>query len=279
MRTVHSVGELRALLAGEQRTVFVPTMGNLHRGHLRLIHRARELGGPVVASVFVNRLQFGAGEDFDRYPRTLIDDAQALADAGCDVLFAPDEQTIYPNPQTVVVQPPPEADQLCGEHRPGHFAGVLTVVCKLFNLVQPAAAVFGEKDFQQLWLIRQMAAQLAMPIRIVGHATERDADGLALSSRNRYLSPEQRRVAPQLYAALCSVRESIRSGLAAEAATAAAASTLSAGGWEVDYVAVRDAASLREPTPDTATWVALAAARLGSTRLIDNISFQGDPGT
>ena len=277
MRTVHSTAELRALLAGEQRVVFVPTMGNLHRGHLRLIHRARELGGPVVASVFVNRLQFGAGEDFDRYPRTLMDDAQALADAGCDVLFAPDEQIIYPNPQTVVVQPPSEADQLCGEHRPGHFAGVLTVVCKLFNLVQPAAAVFGEKDFQQLWLIRQMAAQLAMPIRIVGHATERDADGLALSSRNRYLSPDERKVAPQLYAALCGVRESIHAGMAVGAAAAAAASTLGAGGWEVDYVAVRDAASLREPTPETTTWVVLAAARLGSTRLIDNITFQGRP--
>jgi len=274
MRTVHSVGELRALLAGEQRTVFVPTMGNLHRGHLRLIHRARDLGGPVVASIFVNRLQFGAGEDFDRYPRTLIDDAQALTDAGCDVLFAPDEQTMYPFPQTVFVQPPLEADQLCGDHRPGHFAGVLTVVCKLFNLVQPSAAVFGEKDFQQLWLIRKMTSELALPVRIVGHPTERDPDGLALSSRNRYLSADERAQAPQLYAALCSVRDAITGGEAADAAAAAASAALRSAGWVVDYVAVRDAETLCEPTPDTAAWVALAAARLGATRLIDNISFE-----
>ncbi len=274
MRTVHSVAELRALLAEERRVVLVPTMGNLHRGHLRLIHRARELGGPVVASIFVNRLQFGAGEDFDHYPRTLAEDARALADAGCDILFAPDEQIIYPVPQTLLVQPPPEAEQLCGAHRVGHFAGVLTVVCKLFNMVGPAVAVFGEKDFQQLWLIRQMTTQLALPIRIVGHATERDADGLALSSRNRYLSAEERTWAPQLHAALCRVREAIREGEAAETAAAAAAAALGAAGWDVDYVAVRDATTLREPTPDTASWVALAAARLGSTRLIDNVIFE-----
>ena len=274
MRTIHSVAELRALLAGEHRTVLVPTMGNLHRGHLRLIHRARELGGPVVASVFVNRLQFGAGEDFDRYPRTLLDDAQALADAGCDILFAPDEDTVYPQPQTVLVQPPPEAEQLCGAHRPGHFAGVLTVVCKLFNMVGPAVAVFGEKDLQQLWLIRQMAAQLALPIRIVGHATERDADGLALSSRNRYLSAEERSRAPRMYAELCRVRDAIAAGQPAAAAADAAAAALRSGDWDVDYVAVRDATSLREPTPDTVSWAVLAAARLGTTRLIDNLVFE-----
>ncbi len=278
MRTVHSVAELRALLAGERRTALVPTMGNLHRGHLRLIHRARELGGPVVASVFVNRLQFGAGEDFDRYPRTLLEDAQALADAGCDILFAPDEDTVYPLPQTVLVQPPPEAEQLCGAHRPGHFAGVLTVVCKLFNMVGPAVAVFGEKDLQQLWLIRQMAAQLALPIRIVGHATERDADGLALSSRNRYLSAEERSRAPRMYAELCRVRDAIAAGQPAGAAADAAAAALRSGDWDVDYVAVRDAITLREPTPDTFSWAVLAAARLGTTRLIDNLVFEIPPG-
>jgi len=278
MRTVHSVAELRGLLAGERRTVLVPTMGNLHHGHLRLIHRARELGGPVVASIFVNRLQFGAGEDFDRYPRTLGEDARALADAGCDILFVPDEDTIYPVPQSVLVQPPAEADQLCGAHRPGHFAGVLTVVCKLFNMVDPAVAVFGEKDFQQLWLIRQMTAQLALPIRIVGHATERDADGLALSSRNRYLSTEERARAPQMHAALCAARDAILGGGAAGTAVEVAAAALGDDGWDVDYVAVRDAANLREPSPDTTTWVVLAAARLGSTRLIDNIVFEAEPG-
>jgi pantoate--beta-alanine ligase len=230
----------------------------------------------VVASIFVNRLQFGAGEDFDRYPRTLSDDARALADAGCDILFAPDEEAIYPVPQTVLLQPPAEADQLCGAHRPGHFAGVLTVVCKLFNMVQPAVAVFGEKDLQQLWLIRQMTAQLALPIRIVGHPTEREADGLALSSRNRYLTDAERAKAPELFAALCGVREAICAGASADDAAARAAATLHHAGWDVDYVAVRDAQSLREPTPDTQSWAVLAAARLGGTRLIDNIVFASD---
>jgi len=223
--------------------------------------------------VFVNRLQFVAGEDFDRYPRTLDDDAHALAEAGCDILFAPDEGVIYPTPQTVVVQAPPEADQLCGAHRPGHFGGVLTVVCKLFNLVQPAVAVFGEKDFQQLWLIRRMVEQLAMPVRIVPHPTERDADGLALSSRNGYLSPAERTQAPQLYEALCDVRDALQAGGCAATATGAASDGLARAGWQVDYIAVRDATTLREPGPATREWVVLGAARLGTTRLIDNLSF------
>jgi len=249
-------------------------MGNLHRGHLALVERARQLGGPVVASVFVNRLQFGAGEDFDRYPRTLAEDAAALAGTGCDILFAPDESVMYPEPQTVLVQPPPEADQLCGAHRPGHFAGMLTVVCKLFGMVQPAVAVFGEKDFQQLWLIRRMVAQLALPVHIEGHPTARDADGLALSSRNRYLSPVERAQAPQLYAALCGVRDAVRAGTDADSVTASAVSALSTSRWAVDYVALRDAVTLRLPTSDTAEWVVLAAARLGATRLIDNLAFR-----
>jgi pantoate--beta-alanine ligase len=274
MRTVHSLEDLRDLLAGCRGTAFVPTMGNLHRGHLALVERARQLGGPVVASVFVNRLQFGAGEDFDRYPRTLAEDAAALAGTGCDILFAPDESVMYPEPQTVLVQPPPEADQLCGAHRPGHFAGMLTVVCKLFGMVQPAVAVFGEKDFQQLWLIRRMVAQLALPVHIEGHPTARDADGLALSSRNRYLSPVERAQAPQLYAALCGVRDAVRAGTDADSVTASAVSALSTSRWAVDYVALRDAATLRLPTSDTAEWVVLAAARLGATRLIDNLAFR-----
>ncbi|NBU58937.1 MAG: pantoate--beta-alanine ligase, partial [Betaproteobacteria bacterium] len=217
MKTVHSVAELRGLLAGQRQVALVPTMGHLHRGHLRLVECARRKGGPVVASVFVNRLQFGAGEDFDRYPRSLDEDAVALARVGCDILFAPGESEVYPQPQTVLVQPPAEADQLCGAHRPGHFAGVLTVVCKLFNMVQPAVAVFGEKDFQQLWLIRRMAEQLALPVTIVGHPTEREADGLALSSRNRYLSAVERARAPQLHAALSAVRSAMLAGDAARA--------------------------------------------------------------
>jgi pantoate--beta-alanine ligase len=181
---------------------------------------------------------------------------------------------MYPEPQTVLVQPPPEADQLCGAHRPGHFAGMLTVVCKLFGMVQPAVAVFGEKDFQQLWLIRRMVAQLALSVHIEGHPTARDADGLALSSRNRYLSPVERAQAPQLYAALCGVRDAVRAGTDADSATASAVSALSTSRWAVDYVALRDAVTLRLPTSDTAEWVVLAAARLGATRLIDNLAFR-----
>lgn len=274
MQTVYSAAELRGLLAGHPTVAFVPTMGNLHRGHLALVQRARELGTPVVASVFVNRLQFAAGEDFDRYPRTLDDDARALASAGCDILFAPDESVIYPAPQTLVIQPSPEADQLCGAHRAGHFSGVLTVVCKLFNLVQPAVAVFGEKDFQQLWLIRQMVSQLAMPISIVGHPTERDVDGLALSSRNRYLSSAERAQAPQLYQTLCAVRDRLRGGhWDIGAVLAGARRDLAVQGWAVDYVEIRDAQTLRVPQQDCREWVVLAAARLGTTRLIDNLRF------
>lgn len=274
MQTVHSVAELRALLADERRAALVPTMGNLHRGHLQLIRRARQLGGPVVASIFVNRLQFGAGEDFDRYPRTLAEDACALAEAGCDILFAPDEVTVYPTPQTVLVQPPLEAEQLCGLHRPGHFAGVLTLVCKLFNAVQPAAAVFGEKDFQQLWLIREMVRQLAVPVQIIGQPTERDADGLALSSRNTYLSATERREAVRLYRTLCDVRARIEGGHWEVAAVLSGARRdLEANGWGVEYIEVRDAATLRPPQAESREWVLMAAAHLGTTRLIDNVRF------
>jgi pantoate--beta-alanine ligase len=276
MKTVHTVAELRGLLAGQRQVALVPTMGHLHRGHLRLVECARRKGGPVVASVFVNRLQFGAGEDFDRYPRSLDEDAVALARVGCDILFAPVESEVYPQPQTVLVQPPAEADQLCGAHRPGHFAGVLTVVCKLFNMVQPAVSVFGEKDFQQLWLIRRMAEQLALPVTIVGHPTEREADGLALSSRNRYLSAVERARAPQLHATLSAVRSAMLAGDAAQSAAERAAADLDAAGWLVDYVAVRDVLTLREPSPDSRACVVLAAARLGATRLIDNLVIELD---
>jgi len=274
MRTVDTAEALRGLLAGARGAAFVPTMGGLHPGHLALVARAKELGSPVVVSVFVNRLQFAAGEDFDRYPRNLTEDAATLSELGCDILFAPAEKVLYPEPQSVLVQPPPEAEQLCGEHRPGHFAGVLTVVCKLLNLVQPAVAVFGEKDFQQLWLVRRMAAQLAMPVRIVGHRTLRDFDGLALSSRNRYLSSTERAEAPRLYASLCQARDAILSGVAAGQATREAARGLSAGGWKVDYIELRDADTLRMPQSATGDRVLLGAARLGATRLIDSLPFR-----
>lgn len=272
MHTVTTVAQLREALAGERSSVLVPTMGNLHRGHLGLIAQARTLGGPVVASVFVNRLQFGAGEDFERYPRTLDDDAAALAAAGCDVLFAPDETAMYPQAQTVRVQAPAEADQLCGAIRPGHFTGVLTVVCKLLNLAQPAHAVFGEKDFQQLWLIREMVRQLEVPVSIHAHPTAREPDGLALSSRNRYLSVAERTEAPHLYRVLNEACERLAGGHWATAAVLAGARrSLECRGWRVDYVEVRDAATLRPPVAATREWVVLVAARLGQTRLIDNM--------
>lgn len=274
MRVVHTVAQLREVLAAERGAAFVPTMGNLHEGHLQLVRHAATLGRPVVASIFVNRLQFGAGEDFDRYPRTLQDDTAALREVGADVLFAPDEAQIYPEPQVLFIDPPPEADQLCGAHRPGHFRGVCTVVAKLFNMVQPAVAVFGEKDFQQLWLIRRMVEQLAIPVRIVGHPTARAEDGLALSSRNRYLSQGERQLAPALYRALCQVRDGMQAGHWEGSALAAqAARSLAESGWQVDYLEVRDAATLAPPDARTRRWVVLAAARLGNTRLIDNLVF------
>ncbi|OZB64155.1 MAG: pantoate--beta-alanine ligase, partial [Thiomonas sp. 13-66-29] len=203
MHTVHTLAELRAELRRRSDWALVPTMGNLHAGHLALVARARELKAPVVASIFVNRLQFGPNEDFDRYPRTLPRDAQLLQEAGCDLLFAPDEAEMYPQPQVFRIQPDPAlAGILEGAVRPGHFEGVATVVMKLFQMVQPRWAVFGKKDYQQLLLIRRMVAQFALPLDIVGLDTVRDADGLALSSRNGYLSAAQRAEAPALQRAL-----------------------------------------------------------------------------
>src|SRR3954469_5252668 len=191
MDLIHTIAELRTRLKGVGRVAFVPTMGNLHPGHLSLVAAARERGDCVVASIFVNRLQFEPGSDFERYPRTLARDCELLAKAGCDVAFAPDERELYPEPQQVLIVPPPAAELLCGPFRPGHFEGVLTVVAKLFNIVQPQVAVFGKKDFQQLLLIRSMVRQLAFPIEIVGGETIREGDGLAMSSRNGYLDAEE----------------------------------------------------------------------------------------
>ena len=273
MRLRHTATELRAALTGEARTAFVPTMGSLHAGHVSLIELARQHGQPVVASIFVNPLQFGVGEDFERYPRTLDADCDKLAAAGCDLVFAPDVAEMYPVPQTFSVQPPETlAKDLCGAFRPGHFSGVATVVLKLFNLVQPRVAVFGRKDFQQLLVIREMVRQFNLPIDIVVGDTLREADGLAMSSRNGYLAAAERIQAPQLQRELAAVVAAVQAGERDfDAVCAAARRRLNMAGWRVDYVALRDAVTLQTPGPDSARLVVLGAAWLGKTRLIDNL--------
>jgi len=289
MRVIHTIAELRAHLGAAQAAPsFVPTMGNLHEGHLALIAQARAISGdtgaPVVASIFVNRLQFGPNEDFDTYPRTLMRDAELLEAAGCDVLFAPSEAELYPQPQGYKVVPPPElADILEGAFRPGFFTGVSTVVHKLFNLVQPQAAVFGKKDYQQLMIIRNMVAQMGLPIAIHGGETLRADDGLALSSRNGYLSADERAEAVQLIQALRGVREQVNAQRAAGSLSpdslmtmeAAAMAALAERGWAPDYVLVRRQRDLLVSTADELLQgeplVCLVAARLGKTRLIDNL--------
>jgi pantoate--beta-alanine ligase len=273
MQLIHAAAELRAALAGQTGTAFVPTMGNLHAGHVSLVELAKQHGCPVVASIFVNPLQFGAGEDFERYPRTLEADCEKLAAAGCDLVFAPDVDEMYPVPQTFSVTPPRTlTSDLCGAFRPGHFSGVATVVLKLFNLVQPRVAVFGKKDFQQLMVIREMVQQFNLPIEIVGGDTLRGADGLALSSRNAYLGASERPQAPQLQRELAAVVAAILAGERDfEALTATASRRLKMAGWRVDYIALRDAMTLQPPTSDTTRLVVLGAAWLGNTRLIDNV--------
>ncbi len=278
MKVVHTIEELRDQLRGQLRVSFVPTMGNLHEGHLALMKLARQHGDPVVASIFVNRLQFGPNEDFERYPRTLQDDIAKLErDRNVYVLFAPDERELYPEPQSYRVQPPQElGDILEGECRPGFFGGVSTVVLKLFSCVQPRVAVFGKKDYQQLMVIRNMCRQFQLPVEIMAHETVRADDGLALSSRNAYLQPAERKEAPQLYALLQSMQRKLQSGQHDVAQLAGeVAALLSGRGWEVDYVAIRRRRDLHQPTPEQVVagepLVALAAAKLGATRLIDNL--------
>ena len=272
MRVIHTIAELRQALAGATGTAFVPTMGNLHAGHLSLIERAKAAGGPVVASIFVNRLQFAPHEDFDTYPRTFEHDCDLLRAAGCNVVFAPGEAELYPEPQTFKVQPPAAlADILEGQFRPGFFTGVCTVVLKLFNCVQPRAAVFGKKDYQQLMVIRQMVRQLALPIEIIAGETTRADDGLALSSRNGYLDAAQRAEAVALSRERTGLADALRRGQPDwPALEAAAMQSLAARGWQPDYVAIRRRADLAAPAPGDALVVA-AAARLGATRLIDNL--------
>jgi pantoate--beta-alanine ligase len=271
MRTVSTGADLRALLAGAGRVAFVPTMGNLHDGHLALMRLAREHGDAVVASIFVNRLQFAPNEDFDRYPRTMEADAAGLVDAGVDVLFAPDEREMYPEPQAYRVHPEPLADDLEGAFRPGFFDGVCTVVLKLFHLVAPDVAVFGKKDRQQLAIVRGMVRQFNMPIEIVAGETVRAADGLALSSRNSYLGAAERAEAPHLHRVLRGVAGALAAGRRDYAALEAAATAeLAHRGWKPDYVAIRDQ-GLRVPAHGESRFVVLGAAKLGATRLIDNV--------
>ncbi|HWH72906.1 MAG TPA: pantoate--beta-alanine ligase [Methylibium sp.] len=275
MRVVHTIADLRHALAGAKPPAFVPTMGNLHEGHLALVKQARDLGGPVVVSVFVNRLQFQPHEDFDRYPRTLERDCEQLRAIGCNLVFAPDEAELYPQPQTYKVQPPPAlADILEGEFRPGFFTGVCTVVMKLFQCVQPRLAIFGKKDYQQFLVLKGMVEQFSLPVEVVPGETQRAPDGLALSSRNGYLSEAERAEAPQLAAALRALKTALRRGVKdLGAQERKAMDALRARGWAPDYVTVRRRADLQPPLKGAADepLVVLAAARLGSTRLIDNL--------
>lgn len=270
-----AIPDLRASLRNCGRIVFVPTMGNLHEGHIALMQQARAHGDTVVASIFVNRLQFGPNEDFDKYPRTFAADCEQLSAVGVDVLFAPTERDLYPEPQQYQVDPPEIQNQLEGEFRPGHFRGVATVVLKLFNIVQPDAAVFGKKDYQQLMVLRNMTRQLALPIEIIGGETVRAADGLALSSRNGYLTPAERAEAPRLNRLLNAIRADILAGERDFAKLEQAATTeLDNVGWKTDYVAVRRQSDLQRPEPGEKPLVVLAASRLGTPRLIDNLEIQ-----
>jgi pantoate--beta-alanine ligase len=274
MHIATTLHELRGLLTAYRKPAFVPTMGNLHDGHLALVQKARALGDVTVASIFVNRLQFLPHEDFDTYPRTWESDCAKLEATGCDVLFAPGEKELYPEPQAYKVHPPAGlADILEGHFRPGFFVGVSTVVMKLFACVQPRVAVFGKKDYQQLMIIRGMVRQFALPIEIVAGETQRADDGLALSSRNGYLSSAEREEAVQLSLTLRRMAEAINAGNRDFAAIEArAVETLAARGWMPDYLTVRRRVDLQAPGDGDAL-VVLGAAKLGATRLIDNLEF------
>jgi pantoate--beta-alanine ligase len=281
MKIISDINELRDHLRGQNRTSFVPTMGNLHEGHLSLMRLARQHGDPVVASIFVNRLQFGPNEDFDSYPRTMQADIDKLEQEGVYVLFAPTEKDLYPQPQEYRVDPPQQlGDILEGEFRPGFFKGVCTVVLKLFSCVQPRVAVFGKKDYQQLMIVRQMASQFALPVEIVPAETIRAEDGLALSSRNIYLSTEERAEAPALQRQLSAMREQVL-GLNEKPVSslldieAKALTQMQARGWKPDYIAIRQQRDLAKPTQANLDsgqpLVIVTAAKLGKTRLIDNL--------
>jgi pantoate--beta-alanine ligase len=278
MQTVAAVADLRETVRGYraagQTVAFVPTMGNLHAGHIRLVEEARRAAARVVVSIFVNPTQFGPGEDFAAYPRTPEADVEKLAAAGTDLLFLPAVETLYPpvDRPLATVGVPGLSDELCGQFRPGHFRGVATVVLKLFNLVQPDVALFGEKDYQQLTVIRRMVADLDVPVRIVGVPTVREPGGLALSSRNGYLSAEERERAARVYASLCQAAAALKAGRRDfPALEAEQVEALRAAGFEPDYVAIRRQDDLAPPGPGDTRLVLLVAARLGRARLIDNL--------
>lgn len=273
MQIIHGIAQLREWRKTAGRVAFVPTMGNLHEGHLALVREAKRHADAVVVSIFVNRLQFGQGEDFDKYPRTLQQDADKLEGEGVAVVFAPDEKELYPRVQQQYnVEPPHLQNELCGAYRPGHFRGVATVVTKLFNIVEADVACFGKKDYQQLTIIQGMVDDLNMNIQIIPVDTGRAADGLALSSRNQYLSEAERAEAPRLYRELSQMAQAIAGGNVnyAELESQATAN-LQGAGWQVDYVEVRHAGNLQVAHAGDKHVVIVAAARLGSTRLIDNI--------
>lgn len=284
MRTTGNKGQLQARLSEVrnkgQRIAFVPTMGNLHEGHIQLVRRAREKADVVVVSIYVNPLQFGAGEDLENYPRTLAADKEKLFGEGAHLLYTPDTADIYPEglQRHTQVEVPDLSETLCGSSRPGHFNGVTTIVAKLFNIVRPDIALFGEKDFQQLSIVRKMVTDLCMPVEVIGVPTVRDIDGLALSSRNSYLSPSQRRIAPLLHETLASCRDAIACGFDnfLQLESHARMKLLQAG-FTPDYFAIRDAHTLRNVTEDTEEIAILAAARLGRTRLIDNVRLSLNP--
>jgi pantoate--beta-alanine ligase len=280
MATVTTIAEVREQVgrwhADGQRVVFVPTMGNLHAGHMSLIEAARRHGDKFVASIFVNPMQFGPNEDFAHYPRTPKADAQMLEAAGCDLMFMPEVGEIYPNGagQATRIEVPGISNILCGEFRPGHFEGVATVVAKLFHIVDPDVAIFGEKDFQQLTVIRRMVADLCLRVRIVGAPTVREKDGLAMSSRNQYLDAQQRALAPTIYRQLQQAVAALQSGVRDYAGIESAGrAALDGAGFRTDYFSVRDARTLAPASPDTKHFVVLTAARLGKARLIDNLQF------
>ena len=275
MQIIRTIAELRLALGNRAGIALVPTMGNLHEGHLSLVRLARARGELVIASIFVNPLQFAPHEDFAKYPRTFARDCELLEGAGCDMVFAPTQAEVYPQAQEYTVLPPPElAGILEGEVRPGFFTGVCTVVLKLFNMVQPAVAIFGKKDYQQLLIVRGMTRQMALPIEIVSAQTVRDADGLALSSRNGYLTGAQRAEAAQLQSVLRKLADAVRAGHSDFASLErGSVDALAARGWQPDYVSIRRQSDLRRPTADEPL-VVLGAARLGGTRLIDNVEVE-----
>jgi len=283
MKVIEEIDALHRILAGlpgEASVALVPTMGNLHQGHLALMREARKRAHQVVASIFVNPIQFGPGEDFERYPRTVEADLDKLRKVGVGMVFLPSVASLYPRgPESVTRLKVPSdlADQLCGASRPGHFDGVATVVSKLFNIVQPDLAVFGEKDYQQLMVLRRMVQDLNFPVDVVAVPTEREDDGLAMSSRNGYLSESERRCAPRLFETLGICAESLRLGRkSVEEVEQWGMQLLREGGFEPEYLAVRDAVDLSMPGPDARDWIILAAGRLGTTRLIDNLRVYPD---